>query len=266
MSTFGRNHSLTVVARFVVVRFGLVSDTTMPTESAIWQDVKDLIGQRRITLGGHWSFNLRKDPKRFPFVLARYKFAAKIACKGADVLELGCSEGIGTPILAEFAKSYTGVDMDADAVAAQGVAVGEVFGQRGDHQHADRDQAPQVVAVSSACEQQHEQRQDELLQLRDQHEQPGQRMQAVFLPVPWQRGGVEGRVAHRLQRVAGVVELARQCVAQALRIGFVQAAREYKQVRTAPRLNALSPRTSSPPNNFVLASRNCHGSGFEPSS
>ncbi|MCA8925833.1 MAG: class I SAM-dependent methyltransferase [Planctomycetes bacterium] len=74
------------------------------------------MGDHRVTLGGHWSFNLRNDPKRLAFVLARYKLAAKLACKGRTVLELGCSEGIGTPILGEFATHYTGVDFDHDAI------------------------------------------------------------------------------------------------------------------------------------------------------
>lgn len=85
-------------------------------EKELWQGVKDLLGKERINLGYHWSYNLRQDPKRLAFVLSRYKFAAKMACKEADVLELGCSEGIGTPILAEFARSYTGIDMDARAI------------------------------------------------------------------------------------------------------------------------------------------------------
>ena len=87
---------------------------------------------------------------------------------------------------------------DADAIAAQQVAIGEVLGQRGHHQPGHRQQAPQVVAVAAAGEQQHQQRQDELLELREQHEQPGQRMQPVFLPVPWQCGGVRGGLAHRV--------------------------------------------------------------------
>lgn len=87
-----------------------------PSESSLWQGVKDLIGSSSLTLGNHWSFNIRNDPKRLPFVLARYKFAARMACKGRDVLELGCSEGIGTPILAEFASSYLGVDLDSAAI------------------------------------------------------------------------------------------------------------------------------------------------------
>jgi 2-polyprenyl-3-methyl-5-hydroxy-6-metoxy-1,4-benzoquinol methylase len=68
--------------------------------------------------GRHWSYNLHDDPKRLAFVLARYRFAAKMACSGKRVLELGCSEGIGVPILTEFAGKYTGVDMDAPAILA----------------------------------------------------------------------------------------------------------------------------------------------------
>jgi len=67
-------------------------------------------------LGRHWSYNLHDDPKRLAFVLARYRFAARMACSGKKVLELGCSEGIGAPILSEFATKYTGVDMDGSAV------------------------------------------------------------------------------------------------------------------------------------------------------
>ena len=93
-----------------------------PGEAEVWDGVKAIIGDETITLGNHWSFNLRNDPKRFPFVLSRYKFAAKmVAPPGIEprrsVIELGCSEGIGTPILAEGASRYHGVDMDGPAIA-----------------------------------------------------------------------------------------------------------------------------------------------------
>ncbi len=95
-------------------------DKSTATESQVWEGVKDLLGRERITLGHHWSFNLRQDPKRFPFVLSRYKFAARMVAPALgparSVLELGCSEGIGTPILAEFASRYHGVDLDTSAV------------------------------------------------------------------------------------------------------------------------------------------------------
>jgi 2-polyprenyl-3-methyl-5-hydroxy-6-metoxy-1,4-benzoquinol methylase len=74
------------------------------------------MGNRQIKLGQHWSFNLYNDPKRLTFVLSRYKFAAKMVSQNKNILELGCSEGIGTPILSEFALNYTGVDMDKDAI------------------------------------------------------------------------------------------------------------------------------------------------------
>ncbi|HEX6713421.1 MAG TPA: class I SAM-dependent methyltransferase [Thermoleophilaceae bacterium] len=67
-------------------------------------------------LGRHWAFNLVNDPKRLAFVLARYAFAARTATAGRSVLELGCSEGIGAPLLAERASSYTGVDLDEDGI------------------------------------------------------------------------------------------------------------------------------------------------------
>lgn len=69
-----------------------------------------------VHLGKHWSYNFRNDPRRLPFVLARYKFSAKMGSKNRRVIELGCSDGIGATILAEQAKSYTGVDFDASAI------------------------------------------------------------------------------------------------------------------------------------------------------
>lgn len=74
--------------------------------------------KHRKCFGRHWSYNLTDDPKRIAFVLARYRFAARMACANRRVLELGCSEGIGAPILIENAREYTGVDMDGSAVAS----------------------------------------------------------------------------------------------------------------------------------------------------
>jgi cyclopropane fatty-acyl-phospholipid synthase-like methyltransferase len=70
-----------------------------------------------IALGPHWSYAIRSDPKRLAFVLARYEFAARLATHGKRVLELGCSEGFGGRLLAEFARTYTGIDLDAEAIA-----------------------------------------------------------------------------------------------------------------------------------------------------
>lgn len=86
------------------------------SEKDLWSSVTSMFSDESITLGTHWSYNLRNDPKRLAFVLSHYKFAAKMSPKGSSVLELGCSEGIGVPILSEFAKTYTGVDSDKQAI------------------------------------------------------------------------------------------------------------------------------------------------------
>jgi cyclopropane fatty-acyl-phospholipid synthase-like methyltransferase len=88
----------------------------MKTEKETWDHTKELLEDYKANFGDHWSYNFRNDPKRLGFVLSRYKFAAKMACRNARVLELGCSEGIGGPILGEMAVNYTGVDLDESAI------------------------------------------------------------------------------------------------------------------------------------------------------
>ncbi|MCH9634283.1 MAG: Ubiquinone biosynthesis O-methyltransferase, mitochondrial [Chlamydiae bacterium] len=73
-------------------------------------------GTQSWQLGRHWHFNLFNDPKRLGFVLARYKLAASLIPSKKSVLELGCSEGLGAPILAKNALSYKGIDLDVDAI------------------------------------------------------------------------------------------------------------------------------------------------------
>jgi SAM-dependent methyltransferase len=86
-------------------------------EKGLWDKVTAMLGDSKRVLGRHWAYNLLSDPKRLAFVLSRYKFCAKMAGRNRRLLELGCSEGIGTPILSEFAAHYTGVDMDGPAIA-----------------------------------------------------------------------------------------------------------------------------------------------------
>ncbi len=85
-------------------------------EKEVLDGVVGTLGDGRKVLGKHWSFNLRNDPKRLGFVLSRYTFCAKMGCAGKSVIELGCSEGIGTPILSESATRYHGVDLDGPAI------------------------------------------------------------------------------------------------------------------------------------------------------
>lgn len=89
----------------------------MRNEKEAWEQTAEMLGNYSVTWSDHWSYNFRNDPKRLAFVLARYKFAAKMGSSQRSILELGCGEGIGAPILAEFALSYTGVDLDEAAIS-----------------------------------------------------------------------------------------------------------------------------------------------------
>lgn len=86
------------------------------SEKEVWGQAVEVLGSETFKWGDHWSYNFRNDPKRLGFVLARYKFAAKMGSQGRTILELGCGEGIGAPILAEQAIRYTGVDLDDKAI------------------------------------------------------------------------------------------------------------------------------------------------------
>ncbi|ACS78624.1 class I SAM-dependent methyltransferase [Maridesulfovibrio salexigens] len=71
-----------------------------------------------IRLSPHMAHNLKKDPKRLAFVLARYSFAAQMTADCGSILELGCSEGIGAAMLHGGTKQYLGMDLDTPAIEA----------------------------------------------------------------------------------------------------------------------------------------------------
>jgi cyclopropane fatty-acyl-phospholipid synthase-like methyltransferase len=85
-------------------------------EKEAWDKTADMLGNHCVRFGDHWSYNFINDPKRLAFVLSRYKFAAKMACKRGKILELGSSTGIGATILGESMQEYVGVDLDESAI------------------------------------------------------------------------------------------------------------------------------------------------------
>jgi 2-polyprenyl-3-methyl-5-hydroxy-6-metoxy-1,4-benzoquinol methylase len=96
----------------------------MSREADRWREMKSFIGNDEITLGPYFSFILRKTPRRLLHLLSYYKFAAKMIGAGKRVLDVGCSEGLGTVLLAESAADCLGVDLDASAIAVANRTVG----------------------------------------------------------------------------------------------------------------------------------------------
>jgi 2-polyprenyl-3-methyl-5-hydroxy-6-metoxy-1,4-benzoquinol methylase len=66
-----------------------------------------------LKLGPWTSYSLIHDAKHLGFVLARYKFCAKML-EGMDlVLEVGCGDGFGTPVMAQAVKKLVAIEPDA---------------------------------------------------------------------------------------------------------------------------------------------------------
>lgn len=66
----------------------------------------------QVSLGPWTSYSLKTDPIHMAFVLSRYKFCAKML-EGKDlVVEMGCGDGFGIPIVSQFVKHLHCVDWD----------------------------------------------------------------------------------------------------------------------------------------------------------
>ena len=65
-----------------------------------------------ISLGPWTSYSFLDDPRHLAFVLARYKFCAKMLHGKKNRLEIGCGDGFGIPLLAQGADYTLGIDVD----------------------------------------------------------------------------------------------------------------------------------------------------------
>lgn len=83
-----------------------------------WLEIKESIAGQEIQLGPYFGHQIRNSPRHLLFTLSRYKFAAKMLPQDAKikVLEIGCSEGVGTQLLAEAGHFVTAVDEDNVAI------------------------------------------------------------------------------------------------------------------------------------------------------
>lgn len=65
-----------------------------------------------INLGPWSSYSLMHDPKHMAFVLSRYKFCAKMLEGKKNVVEIGCGDGLGIPIIAQAVDHLHCIDWD----------------------------------------------------------------------------------------------------------------------------------------------------------
>jgi 2-polyprenyl-3-methyl-5-hydroxy-6-metoxy-1,4-benzoquinol methylase len=74
--------------------------------------MEDHFQQEEIPLGPWTSRSLVHDPKHLGFVLARYKFCAKLLEGKDHVVEIGSGDGFGLPVVAGAVGRVTCVDWD----------------------------------------------------------------------------------------------------------------------------------------------------------
>ena len=86
-------------------------------EKDTWQKVKASFGKDNLKLGPRFTYKVMQTPRQLVFHYSRYKFAARLIGETpAEILELGCSEGLHTLLLAEGSHKVTAVDFDDEAI------------------------------------------------------------------------------------------------------------------------------------------------------
>ncbi len=63
-----------------------------------------------VELGPWTSYSLLDDPKHLGFVLARYKFCAKMFDGMDKAIEVGCGDAFGTPVVAQHVKHLLAIE------------------------------------------------------------------------------------------------------------------------------------------------------------
>ena len=90
-----------------------MTNTKRKTREPQYQRCLDLARESGLeTLGLMTNQVWRDDPRRLAFVLARYKFVAKMLEGRARVAEVGCADAFGTRIVAQAVRRVTAYDFD----------------------------------------------------------------------------------------------------------------------------------------------------------
>ena len=103
-------------------------------------------GHQRMGLMSSWAY--LDDPKRLAFMMARYKFVAKMLDGFSHVLEVGCGDGFGTRVVAQAVGKVTAIDFDPEFIEDARAVAGDRY-PIAFHQH-DMLKAPFADSFSGA--------------------------------------------------------------------------------------------------------------------
>ena len=89
-------------------------------EHELWLRAKEQFSDENILLGQKMSFTVRHSLIGLLFILARYKFPAKMLRnkKKVKLLDLGCHDGLGDWLIAQNCdiEKLVGIDFDNEAI------------------------------------------------------------------------------------------------------------------------------------------------------
>jgi 2-polyprenyl-3-methyl-5-hydroxy-6-metoxy-1,4-benzoquinol methylase len=83
-----------------------------------WDSVVDYMksNKKELSFGKYLSYWFHHSPRRMLHYLSYYKFAAKLIGCNKKVLDVGCSEGLGTWLVAKECGYAKGIDFDVEAI------------------------------------------------------------------------------------------------------------------------------------------------------
>jgi 2-polyprenyl-3-methyl-5-hydroxy-6-metoxy-1,4-benzoquinol methylase len=90
-----------------------MADVTTTRAAELYKETTEAqFAAPELPLGPWTSYSVLHDPKHLGFVLARYKFVAKMMQGRGRVMEVGSGDGIGLPVVAQAVKHLYCVDWD----------------------------------------------------------------------------------------------------------------------------------------------------------
>ncbi len=66
-----------------------------------YEEMKEAFETKELSLGSWTSWSMIHDARHMAFVLSRYKFVAKMLEGRKNVMEVGCGDAFGLPIVAQ---------------------------------------------------------------------------------------------------------------------------------------------------------------------
>lgn len=125
-----------------------IENTSKSAREAYHEGTDDQFDAPELLLGPWTSYSLVHDPKHLCFVLARYKFCAKLLQGKKTIMEIGPGDCFGLPMLAQVAEHVYAVDWDERLLEGSARRLAHL--ENVTYRHLDLNETPTDFAVDAA--------------------------------------------------------------------------------------------------------------------